>query len=128
MAKEYVDLNFTDDFMFCKILTQHEDICKELIELILGKQIDLVGVPDAENSAIGLAVLLGGALLYVGAIIDMIVRGAIKKLTWNKPIPTFIFMFVTGQIIPLLFVAPYYITHRKNEEIAAFEAEIKEAK
>lgn len=102
--------------------------CIVVGSLILGKQIDLVGVPDAENSAIGLAVLLGGALLYVGAIIDMIVRGAIKKLTWNKPIPTFIFMFVTGQIIPLLFVVPYYITHRKNEEIAAFEAEIKEAK
>ena len=50
MAKEYVDLNFTDDFMFCKILTQHEDICKELAELILGKQIGrIIGLEEQKG-------------------------------------------------------------------------------
>ena len=50
MAKEYVDLGFTDDFMFCKVLTQHEDICKELAELILGKQIGrIIGLEDQKG-------------------------------------------------------------------------------
>ena len=96
--------------------------------LILGKQIVLVGVMEAENSAIGDVVLFGGILLYIGAFIDMGVRSAIKKNKFAKIIPTFIFMLITGQIIPLFFVVPYWITHRKNEQIEAFEAEIKEAK
>ena len=37
--KRYEDLTFTDDFMFCKILSNNEDICKDLLELILGIKI-----------------------------------------------------------------------------------------
>ena len=37
--KRYEDLTFTDDFMFCKVLSSNEDICKELLELILGIRI-----------------------------------------------------------------------------------------
>lgn len=33
--KRYEELTFTDDFMFCKILSNYEDICKDLLELIL---------------------------------------------------------------------------------------------
>ena len=37
MAKRYEELTFTDDFMFCKVLQNNPDICKELTELILEK-------------------------------------------------------------------------------------------
>jgi len=38
-VKEYEKLSFTDDFMFCKVLENNEELCKELLELILGKKI-----------------------------------------------------------------------------------------
>jgi len=38
-VKEYEELLFTDDFLFCKVLENNEDICEELLELILGKKI-----------------------------------------------------------------------------------------
>jgi len=38
-VKEYEELSFTDDFMFCKVLENNEELCKELLELILGKKI-----------------------------------------------------------------------------------------
>ena len=37
--KEYEELRFTDDFMFCKILQENEDLCKELAELVIGRKI-----------------------------------------------------------------------------------------
>ena len=37
--KAYEDLCFTDDFMFCKILSNNHGLCKELLELILGIRI-----------------------------------------------------------------------------------------
>ena len=38
-VKEYEELQFTDDFLFCKVLENNEEICKELLEIILGKKI-----------------------------------------------------------------------------------------
>lgn len=32
--KDYEELTFADDFMFCKILQENEDLCKELTELV----------------------------------------------------------------------------------------------
>ena len=46
-AKRYEDLTFTDDFMFCKILQNNPDVCKELTELILGRKIGLIA--DVRN-------------------------------------------------------------------------------
>ncbi len=37
--KDYEDLKFDDDFMFCKILIENEDLCKELTELSIGRKI-----------------------------------------------------------------------------------------
>jgi len=37
--KKYEDLRFTDDFMFCKILTHNKKLCIELLELILKQKI-----------------------------------------------------------------------------------------
>ena len=42
--KNYEELEFTDDFMFCKILEKRTDLCKELLEIILGKKIKRVEV------------------------------------------------------------------------------------
>ncbi len=39
MAKRYEELSFTDDFMFCKILELHPELCRELLELILGRSV-----------------------------------------------------------------------------------------
>ena len=33
---KYEQLTFADDFMFCKVLQHHPELCKELLELILG--------------------------------------------------------------------------------------------
>ena len=38
-SKHYDELEFTDDFMFCKILQNDKALCKELTELILSKKI-----------------------------------------------------------------------------------------
>ena len=38
-AKKYDDLTFTDDFMFCKVMTTNPELCHELLELILGKKV-----------------------------------------------------------------------------------------
>ncbi len=40
--KEYEELRFNDDFMFCKILQENEDLCKELTELVIGRKIGTI--------------------------------------------------------------------------------------
>jgi predicted transposase/invertase (TIGR01784 family) len=48
--KDYEDLRFTDDFMFCKILQENEDLCKELTELILGRRIGAIVKTEKQKS------------------------------------------------------------------------------
>ena len=40
--KKFEELTFTDDFMFCKTLTENPDLCRELAELIIGKRISRI--------------------------------------------------------------------------------------
>ena len=40
--KPYDQLEFTDDFMFCKIMENNPDICKDVIELIVGIEVDRI--------------------------------------------------------------------------------------
>lgn len=47
--KEYSKLTFTDDFMFCKILTSKPELCKELLELILEIKIRKINFPEAQK-------------------------------------------------------------------------------
>lgn len=45
MSKKYVKyelLKFTDDFMFCKVLENNPDLCRELLEVILAIKINKV--------------------------------------------------------------------------------------
>ena len=57
MAKRYRDLTFTDDFMFCKVLEQHPELCRELTSLILdrpvGKIVTLQGQKEIRQSSDG---------------------------------------------------------------------------
>ena len=48
ITKRYEDLKFTDDFMFCKVLTNYEDVCKDLLELILDIKIDHIEYPKSQ--------------------------------------------------------------------------------
>ena len=38
-AKKYEELTFSDDFMFCKVLQHNPQLCRELLELVLGRQV-----------------------------------------------------------------------------------------
>ena len=48
--KDYEELTFADDFMFCKILQENEELCKELTELVLGRKIGNIVKPEAQKS------------------------------------------------------------------------------
>ena len=47
--ERYASLQFSDDFLFCKILTENEDITRELLELILDTKIGGVRVNKQET-------------------------------------------------------------------------------
>ncbi len=49
MEKRYEDLRFTDDFLFCKILTDDPELCKELAELVLGRKINRIISPMTQK-------------------------------------------------------------------------------
>ena len=48
--KNYEELDFTDDFLFCKIMTMNEDICIELTELITGRKISRIVRPESQKT------------------------------------------------------------------------------
>jgi len=50
MAKQYNDLTFTDDFMFCKILQNNQKIAKQLVEMILNIRIKRIVRIEAQRS------------------------------------------------------------------------------
>lgn len=37
--RKYEELTFADDYMFCKIMQQNEDLCKRMVEIIIGRKI-----------------------------------------------------------------------------------------
>lgn len=47
--KAYQDLTFTDDYMFCKVLSNDLELCRQLLELILEKDIRKVELADAQH-------------------------------------------------------------------------------
>ena len=50
MAKRYEELTFSDDFMFCKVLQNNPEVCKELTELILEKKIGNFVAPETQKA------------------------------------------------------------------------------
>jgi len=49
--KKYEELRFTDDFMFCKILTHNKKLCIKLLELILKQKIKNIKFIAAQKEA-----------------------------------------------------------------------------
>lgn len=48
-TKRYEELGFTDDFLFCKILQNNPELCKELAELILSRKIGEIVTIDRQK-------------------------------------------------------------------------------
>ncbi len=48
--KEYDELTFTDDFMFWNILVTNQDLCKELLELLLDVKIEKICFPEGQKT------------------------------------------------------------------------------
>ncbi len=49
MSKEFQDLTFTDDFIFCKVLTLNPDLCEEMLRIILEKNISIVMMDNQKS-------------------------------------------------------------------------------
>ena len=49
-AKRYEELLFTDDFMFCKVLSTDLQLTKELLELLLGVKIKKINLAEAQKA------------------------------------------------------------------------------
>ena len=49
MEKEYKSLKFTNDFMFAKVM-RNKKLCKKLLELILGVQIEKIEYPEEQKT------------------------------------------------------------------------------
>lgn len=47
--KSYEELAFRDDFMFCKILGQDQELCREILELILDRKIKAIKYPQTQK-------------------------------------------------------------------------------
>lgn len=50
LQKNYEDLTFADDFIFCKVLTINKELCKELLELILNVKISRIEYVEDQKS------------------------------------------------------------------------------
>lgn len=48
--KAYEELGFSDDFMFCKILGQDKELCREILELILDRKIKYIRYPETQKT------------------------------------------------------------------------------
>ena len=49
-TKTYDELEFTDDFLFCHILMENEDLCIELVEMITGRKIKSIIKSESQKS------------------------------------------------------------------------------
>ena len=88
MAKDYSELVFSDDFMFCKVLVNNPDICRELISLILKKDISSIKIPEKQKP-IEITVDGKGIRLdvYVEGEDDDVVYDIEMQTTLNKNLP-----------------------------------------
>lgn len=49
-AQKWERATLADNFIFCKVMTANPDLCKELLELLIGIEIDRIEQPLAEHS------------------------------------------------------------------------------
>ena len=50
MAKRYEDLRFTDDFIFCKAMTEYPQLCEEVTGVILGRPVKIIKPPEKQKA------------------------------------------------------------------------------
>ncbi len=50
IKKSYSELLFTDDYMFWTVMSLHPDLCKELLELILGIRIKYINTQEIQKT------------------------------------------------------------------------------
>ncbi len=50
MAKKYEELTFTDDFMFCKVLTTDLELCRDILQLLLDIPIREVRLSESQKA------------------------------------------------------------------------------
>lgn len=48
--KNYEDLELTDNFMFCKVLTHHPELCRRFVELLIGQPVREIQFRDYEKT------------------------------------------------------------------------------
>lgn len=99
--------------------------------LVLGK---IITVEDYTGSitnshysmAMGITLVIVGFFFYFGAALNVHAFNAVKKGDIRKGdfIATVIMMFFTGQLIPILMLTPYYMTHAQNKKIEEFNESI----
>lgn len=49
IQKQYQELTFTDNFMFCKIMEKHPGLCRQMLEIILDVKINRIVSADREE-------------------------------------------------------------------------------
>lgn len=49
-TKPYEQLDFTDDFMFSKIMRTEPEICKKIIEICIGKKVSKISYPETQKT------------------------------------------------------------------------------
>lgn len=50
MQQTYQELRFSNDFIFCKVMQSDPELCKELIELIIGRKVDRIITDNSRQS------------------------------------------------------------------------------
>ena len=48
--KSFDELTFTDDFIFYKVMTQNEHICKKVVELCIGRKVNRISYKDGQKT------------------------------------------------------------------------------
>ena len=48
--KKYEDLQFSDDFMFWKVMTEYEDICRRVVELCIGRKVSEIRYKSGQEA------------------------------------------------------------------------------
>ncbi len=48
--EKWEDLTLANNFIFCKVMEENPDICKELLEMLLNIKIEKLEQPSAEKS------------------------------------------------------------------------------
>ena len=49
-TKTWDELTFADNFLFCKILESDPELCRQILELLLGIKINRLEVPQSEKT------------------------------------------------------------------------------